>query len=185
MEGFVTLLPQGLSSGNFPILVLFLLFPTWYLAFLCTASSSAGDEGQPRQQELRETEQKHLRVRQSGTRARSAPTSAEGSTGNAHCPCPQGHGSPYTSQEGALGRMTTRTDTGTFRQRLREPKSELQREGQIRPSPLPHSPERHQTGDTGARTGGKKGEKGLGVALEHLSHHPNPLRGSSCSSRDE
>lgn len=52
--------PQGLSSGHFPILV---LFPTWYLAFLCAASSSAGDEGQPRQRELRETEQKHLRVR--------------------------------------------------------------------------------------------------------------------------
>lgn len=48
VKGFVTLLPQGLGSDNFPIL---LLFPTWYLAFLCTASSSAGDEGQPRQQE--------------------------------------------------------------------------------------------------------------------------------------
>lgn len=97
VEGFVTLLPQGLSSGNFPILV---LFPTWYLAFLCTASSSAGDEGRPRQQELRETEQKHLRVRQSGTRAHSAATSAEGSTGNAHCPCPQGHGHPTPARRG-------------------------------------------------------------------------------------
>ena len=52
----VILLPQGQSSGIFPIPV---LFPTWYFALHCTASSSARGEGQPALWELREKEQKH------------------------------------------------------------------------------------------------------------------------------
>lgn len=110
VEGFVTLLPPRTQQWSFsyPGVISHLVFGISLHSFLLSwGQRSAKTAGAER--DRTETSQGDSLAQ--GHIQHQHP--AEGSTGNAPCPCPRGHGSPYSSQEGPLSRMTTRTDTGT------------------------------------------------------------------------